>query len=241
MHISIKNSLLVNFLLISLLIGLCGCMEKSISIEEELLQKCIDAHGGMERWLSQDYITYDKNVVLYLENGEIEKELAQHHQYAYKPELAGTISWKDSVERKVVYKDNKAFKINGTKEEAPDPSSYNTFHAANYVLNMPWKLKDPIAKITYLGLDTLFNDSIVHTLKVEYPNAEKKDVWEYYLDQEEYHLVANKVHHGSTYSLITNDEYAMFEDLKYNSKRTSYMVDSLGNVLYLRAKYVYKY
>ena len=73
---------------------------------------------------------------------------------------------------------------------------------------MPWKLLDPSARKTYLGTDTILQDHVVHTLSVEYPTEEKKDVWKYYLDYDEYFLVANMVHHGTTYSMITNDAYA---------------------------------
>ena len=218
-----------------------SCTQPSDPIEKDLLQKCIDAHGGMKVWQSQDSITYYKDIVLYLEDGSIEKSLSQFHQYSYKPNLSGTISWKDSIERKIVFDNNEAHKVNGDKAEAPDQSSYNAFQAANYVLNMPWKLMDSAAVITYKGLDTILDNQIVHTLKIEYPTGEKQDVWEYYLHRDEYYLVANMVNHGTTYSLITNDEYAEHQGLKYNAKRTSYMTDSLGNILYTRAKYVYSY
>ncbi len=176
-----------------------------------------------------------------MEDGQVEKEILQSHNYSTIPQLTGTIEWSDSLDRKVTYQDGMAFKMNGTVKEEPTQSALNTFNSAYYVLNMPWKLKDESAKITYLGLDTILGNRIVHTLKVEYPDVQESDDWEYYLDEDEYFLVANKVHHGSTYSMITNDEFAECKGLKFNAKRTSYMVDSLGNILYQRAKYEYLY
>jgi len=106
---------------------------------------------------------------------------------------------------------------------------------------MPWKLMDDAADVTYEGIDTILKDMVVHALRVEYPTEEKQDIWKYYLDEKEFFLVANMVHHGETYSMITNDEYTEYKGLKFNAKRTSYMVDSLGEILYLRAKYVYEF
>jgi len=195
----------------------------------------------MEKWKSMTTTDYKKNIVLYNEDGSIEKEINQSHHYQNTSSLSGTIEWSDSLDRKIVYENGKAYKVNGSQKEAPSQSALNSFKSAYYVLNMPWKLLDESAKVSYLGIDTILNNQNVHTLKVEYPNVEGGDVWEYYLDKEEYFLVANKVHHGSTYSLITNDEYTEYKGLKFNAKRTSYMVDTLGKLLYLRAKYIYDF
>lgn len=228
-----------SFLVLSFLS--CESNPKSVSIEEELINKCIDAHGGMDKWRTLPSIIYSKSIVLFNSEGLIEKKFDQIHNYKLLPKLSGTMKWTDSIDRRITYQDEIAYKLNGNKKEEPSQSALNTFNSAYYVLNMPWKLKDSSAVISYQGLDTILENRIVHKLKVEYPSINQSDIWEYYLDQKEYYLVANKVYHGSTISLITNDEFAMHKGLKFNAKRTSYMVDSLGDILYLRAKYIYEF
>jgi len=221
------------------ILSFLGCKTNSTSIEDTLIEKCISAHGGIDNWTSLTNTIYRKDITLFDKEGKIEKIISQKHRYSKNPDLSGTIEWADSINRKITYSGESAFKTNGTKKENSSQAALNTFNSAYYVLNMPWKLLDESAEISYLGLDTILNIKVVHTLRIIYPSEDQKDVWEYYLDEKNYSLVANMVHHGSTYSLITNDEFVSYKDLKFNSKRTSYMVDSLGDVLYLRAKYEY--
>ncbi|MEM9548786.1 MAG: DUF6503 family protein [Bacteroidota bacterium] len=218
-----------------------SCKTDPILDAHTLIERCVEAHGGIQQWKMMDTTKYVKNIVLYKDDGSIEKELDQVHFYHTMPSLQGSISWSDSLQREIIYENGKAYKINQGKKEAPSQSALNTFNSAYYVLNMPWKLMDESAVITYISVDTILNDRKVHTLQVVYPSEEKQDDWEYYLDYNEYFLVANKVHHGSTYSLITNDSFTEYKGLKFNAKRASYMVDSLGEVLYLRAKYLYSF
>jgi len=216
-----------------------SCKPNKTSIESDLVNKCITAHGGIDNWKSLKNTNYTKNITLFLEDGSVEKSISQTHHYINAEGLTGTIEWKDSLNRKVTYQKGTAYKTKGEQKEENSQAALSTFNSAYYVLNMPWKLLDDGTHITYEGLDTILNNKIVHTLKVEYPNAGKQEAWEYYLDKDEYQLIANKVHHGTTYSLITNDSYFTYGGLKFNGKRTSYMVDSLGEVLYIRAKYEY--
>lgn len=223
------------------LIIILGCKPTDIDKGHALLMNCIEAHGGLNKWHQLTETQYQKETILYHEDGSIEKALKQTHHYTTVPSLSGTISWKDSLtNKKIVYMDDTAYEVIGDKKEAPTSKALNTFNSAYYVLNMPWKLLDKEAKVTYAGLDTILEDRIVHTLEVTYPTSSgKQDSWQYYLDHDEYFLVANRVHHGTTYSLITNDEYTEYKGLKFNARRTSYRVDSTGKILYTRARYKY--
>ena len=235
-------SIKTRYILFWCAITFIGCANPTEShVEHQLLEKCIKAHGGLDNWNALNEFRYTKKVTLFTESKTIEKELFQTHKYHYGPNLSGTITWKDSIKKEIRYEKDKAFRVQEGINSPPDQTSLNTFNSAFYVLNMPWKLKDPGAKISYIGVDTILNNQAVHTLKVEYPKAIQQDVWKYYLDINDYHLVANLVQHGSTYSLITNDEMEWHKDLLWNSKRSSYRSDSLGNILFLRAKYVYEY
>lgn len=221
------------------ILSLSSCQKTSTSIEDKLIDKCINAHGGIDKWDALRNTVYRKDITLFNSDGSVEKVISQKHKYTKTTALSGTIEWKDSIDRKITYSDGRAYKTNGLQTEEASQSALNTFNSAYYVLNMPWKLSDETAKITYLGLDTILENKTVHVLKVEYPSESQSDDWEYYLDEKEFFLVANMVHHEPTYSLITNDEYTMYEGLKFNAKRTSYRVDSLRNILYMRAKYEY--
>ncbi|MDF1698781.1 MAG: DUF6503 family protein [Saprospiraceae bacterium] len=218
-----------------------ACTSSTPATSESIIQKAIEAHGGFETWSNLDTTQYQKHITLFYEDGTVEKEIHQTHTYYNEAFLSGTIAWMDSIPRQIVYNNGTADKINGNEVTENSASALNTFNAAYYVLNMPWKLKDPDADITYLGLDSIMGHSNVHVLQVVYPNQQKNDTWEYYFNPKDGTLLANKVFHGATSSFISNDEYVMYKGLKFNAKRTSYTLDSLGKVLFVRAKYVYDF
>ena len=96
--------------------------------------------------------------------------------------------------------------------------------------------------MSYEGTDTLFNGTVVHSVKVEYEEAGKENhPWWYYFDPETYRLVGNTVDHNGLYSLIINNEYVEYKGILWNKKRTGYRTDSSGNILFKRSDYDYTF
>jgi len=226
---------------LSIILLLSSCKSTEPDRATTLINKAIEAHGGMELWNSMDTMIYRKKITLYDKEGNFRKYVEQNHNYSLSSELEGRYSYHDSVKHEVVFDGKKAYKIEGGMQKEPDESAIKNFYSAYYVLNMPWKLLDEGANATYVGTDTLFSGQVVESIKVEYTSGLTKDTWWYYFDPITYEVAACLVHHPPTYNLITNDYYASYQGLIWNHKRSSYRADENGEVLHLLGKYVYEY
>lgn len=214
---------------------------KPLSKAEQVIEQSIAAHGGWNQWKGLQELKYKKHSVLLKKGDVVENDVIQNHHYTYQPDFVGTYTYKDTMTHKVVYQDDKAYRIDGDIKQDYDTKSRNAFRSAFYVLNMPWKLKDPGTETFYEGIDTLFNGQVVESIKVTYPGGERDDIWWYYFHPETSVLMACKVYHTPTYALIVNDEQATHQGLLWNTKRTTYRVDDKGQPEFVRGRYDYKY
>ena len=240
-------------LILSIVIGYASCKpqaesipadtspKKPISKAEQLIDKSIEAHGGWDQWQDLQELKYKKHSVLLQKGKIVENEVYQNHHYTYAPKFIGTYTYEDTIKHKVVYQDDKAYRIDGDVKNGFDDKSRNSFRSAYYVLNMPWKLKDSGAVTSYEGRDTLFNGKAVESVKVAYPKGERDDIWWYYFHPKTSVLMACKVYHAPTYALIVNDEQAVHQGLLWNTKRTTYRVDTEGQPEFVRGRYGYEY
>ena len=215
-----------------------GC--KSVTDPEFIVDKSIEAHGGWDAWNALDKVVYEKSYDLYKEDGSIEQSFFQVHQTDIFPIYRNTITRTDSSV--LTFDGTDYFKTKGDSSLLLTAGDTGLIHSSFYVLAQPFKLKDPGAYLTYEGLDTLFNDHAVHSVKVEYTEEGKENhPWWYYFDTNDYRLVGNMVDHNGSNSLLTNDEYVEHKGILWNKTRTGYRTDSSGNILYKRSDYMYTF
>ena len=213
----------------------------------EVLEKSINAMGGLERWQTRKTLHFTKDYALLMENGEIENAAFQQHDYSYQPAEEIHISWqKGDTSHLLRYADGELSKqINGMLDTAANQQSLlNTVLSATFVANIPWKFLDQGANVSYMGTDTLDTGRAVYVLRVEYnpdehANHSTPDIWHAYFDQEDYALQAYMVQHADHYSYVVNLSDTIIDGFRFVKKRNSYRVDSLRNILYLRATYAY--
>jgi len=126
-----------------------SCQTAEPNKATSIINKSIEAHGGMEKWKSLDTMIYRKKITLYDKKDSIRKYIEQEHNYSLSTELKGRYSYHDSVKYQVVFDGNSTYKIEGKTKQEPDESAIKSFYSAYYVLNMPWKLLDEGANATY--------------------------------------------------------------------------------------------
>lgn len=222
------------------LIILCvSCSGKITS--EELIEKAIDAHGGMEAWRSIDEITYSKRIVLYDSLGTIESDQTKTHTYKFKPTLTATMTWRqDSAHYQVNYSEEKT-SVFLNDSLVQDVALLQKFEkeveGAYYVYWMPYRLTEKNAELDYQGIAQLPSDGKVHKLQVSYPDS--WNVWLYYFDIETFKLIATEVYHEPTSSFIKNLKYETKTGLSLNAERQSYRIDEAGEIMFKRADYYY--
>lgn len=213
----------------------------ALSIVEDAIQEA----GTMEKWNTIASLEYTKKSRLLLENGDIESEVTQRHQYVLRPNKRITISWvvdKDSF--LIVHDDVRSQKFRNDSLIDDGETVQSAVNSAIYVLGMPFKLLDKGTVLTYDGLKTLNAQDTVHAIKAtynpkEHQNHSTQDVWWYHFDKNTSAFLSSMVYHEPTYALIDNVSVIKAEGLTLPERRKSYRCDSLGNKLFLRAEFWY--
>lgn len=214
---------------------------------KEILQKSIEAMGGLAKWEAKKSLAFTKDYQLLMENGEIENALFQHHLYTYKPRQSVNISWESKEGQNMLsYIDGEPTKtINGSVDSiAKHQSLINTVLSSMFVVEIPYKFLDSGAEISYAGKDTLEDGTAVETIQIDYnpnnyDNHSTQDTWWAYFSEKDYRLTAYMVKHADHYSYVRNLSDTIVDGFTFVKERESYRVDSLRNLLYLRATYVY--
>ena len=223
-------------------LSLLSCNSKRITAQE-IVQKSIEAHGGVEVWNKLKHLEFDKTTILYTKEGIVEKEIEQHQMFLLKPSLEGALLSKIPKQDELYYHGNAFSKvINDSVYMVTDSSEIeavkNAFFAAHFVVSQPFKLQDHTVVLDYIGVEKLDNIN-VYVLDVSYStDGENSDQWTYYFDVETYQLVANKVKHHSNVSLIKNVSFNTETGLTFNAHRQSYTLLDNDNT-FLRAEYFY--
>ncbi len=207
---------------------------------EMVIKKAIRAHGGWDSWENLDTIDYTKSFNLYLEDGSVEREIIEKHHTIIHPSYQNHITRKDGSI--LQYDGNTYSKSLGNSSLLITSADTGLIHSSFFVIGQPFKLRDPGIKLSYEGMDTLFNGNEVITIKAEYNSSGKENhPWWFFFDPVTHRCMANMVDHNGSYSLITNDEYVEYKGILWNRKRTGYRTDAKGNILYKRADYDYKF
>lgn len=206
-----------------------------------LLEKSMEAHGGAEKWSEISSLKFRKMTRLLHEDGSVESELDQWHEFRFKPYFEGKITWtKDSIFHVATWDGAQMHYFMGgneVKNEGFLASKKKDFDAAFYVVAQPWKLLDEGAKLIYEGQKTLENGKPVEVIRVDY--GPDSDVWWHYFDQETAEMIGNEIQLKDHRSLVYNLGFEEVEGLKLHGKRESFRVNAQGEKIFLRAEYLY--
>ena len=222
-----------------------GCVESKGDIAYDIVEKSVEAHGGIEAWRNIKTLSFDKTTMLFLEDGSIERRIDQRQTFHFKPRLKGMIqNYKTPEKSSYTYDNGSYFKTENDStwqvinQKEIDVLNYS-FFAAHYVACQPFELLSENTKLTYGG-ETKANNKQCYIINVSYKgDNEGADKWSYIFDAQTYDLVANKVILNDHSSWIENLTYDTSTGLKFNKKRKSYRLNNKGEKTYLRAEYFY--
>ncbi len=201
----------------------------------QIVNLSIEAHGGMDYWKNLETLKFKKKTILYNADGSIERSSIERHTLHQKDTLYGEILSLDPNQQYTTrFADKKGQKI--TPDTILDGT--NSFLSSHFVVNQPFKMLDPGVELTYIGIDTLANGKAVDVVKAYY-GSEEDDVWWFYFDTESHVLLATLIYHAPTYAFVDNEKMEMIDGMLWNTERTTYRTDSLRNVEYVRAEFVY--
>ncbi|MEP2937645.1 MAG: hypothetical protein ABJM06_09955 [Gilvibacter sp.] len=211
---------------------------------EEIVLNSLDFHGGLDRWEQMDRLTYTKHTILYNSDGTTEIDITAQYEHLLLPSVSHTKIWTqaDSIN---------SFTISGNqvkdRSNFKDLESYNKaktdIDGAFYVIQQPYKFLEDKDKLEYTGQDKLDDSTKVNIVKMQYYNEDgsKDNTWWLYFNNTTNRLEGYMVRHDSTYAYIRNHTYEDKTGLSLCETRTSYRVDSLRNIQYVRGRYRYDF
>ena len=215
----------------------------------DIIHKCIDAHGGLEKWKALTDMSYKKNFVLFDEAGAVERMVTQHHEYDLTTDKQYKIMWKenqDQDELALIFEKGQLHKTkNAKKQEADATALNNSLQSSLYVIGLPYKLLDDGPVITYEGLEKAWNGRDAHLIKAVYDPSKSKnlttaDVWWFLIDKENYRMIGNRISHLDHHNMIKNTSWNEVDGMLFYKERESRRIDEDGKDLYLRASYLYE-
>ena len=214
---------------------------------KDILQKAMVAMGGLERWNNKKRLSFSKEFKLYREDGSVENDVLQHHDYVLKPGSSYSIQWtQDEAQHEILQKESTLTKtINGVPDTNANMQSLtNTILSSVFVVAIPYKVLDPGADISYAGKDTLEEGQVVDVIQVVYdPQAHNNhttpDTWNLYFDTESSIILGYMVQHADHFSYVRNLSNTVVEGFTFVTTRNSWRVNRNRELLYLRATYEY--
>ena len=235
----------------AIILVLVGCNKpKSSEIQEtnkhtkaeRIVLQSVELHGGLDAFDHLETISFNKITILFDSSGNEESRILQKHRFRFRPQLEGTVEWVDKGDSiKIVFAEDQGTRfVNNILDNSGSEAARNAIFAALYVLFQPFKLLDQGTRLALVGNDSMDGIS-VNIVQPVYEGAKPEDdQWLFYFSSETNELIANRVNHKGRYSLIKNLAFDTTTRLMLHQHRKSYFVDSLNNVLYLRAEYFYK-
>ena len=175
-----------------------------------------------------------------MENGTAEKDRNETHHYNYKKGIDRQISWEeDTITHKI--QQTKAFLVK-YKDNVIDQSISklelkSSIDAATFVIGLPFTLNSSEISLTYEGLSD-FQKTSCHTLKAMFSNS--KDIWSLFYEEETLAWKGYWVQTPDHNNLVINDKMTEVNGFMLPQKRTSYRTDSIKNITYKRADYLYE-
>ncbi|WP_035336752.1 hypothetical protein [Dokdonia sp. PRO95] len=210
-----------------------------IKTAEDLLKTVMKVSGEKERYNNIKSISFKKSFHLYQEDGTVEIDRAELHDYDFSDDTRRSISW-FSGERKyeIIQRGTDLYQ---TINDIPDTTItkialQNKLNAATFVLGLPYTLDSDSSTKVYNGLQD-FEGAKAHELVVTFTGS--KDVWSLYYEPTTFTWLGYWVQTSDHYSLVINNEMTEVDGFQFSRKRTSYRTDSLKVRQYLRADYDY--
>ena len=202
-----------------------------------IIDRAIAYAGGYDAWQQKKTLSFDKKSISYDSTGKIIRETDMHLDYMMKPEFRAKLTYKlHDTTITLIHDGEKACKLyNGivSKEQKDIDGAWNSCFGSEYVMCMPYKLKDPGIKAEYIGQVTLADSVPAQLIKTSYSKgagSNPSHIWYYYFEPGTGKLLANSFNGKNNYWDYTR--YTAFEKangLLLPSVRKGYTADKLNN------------
>lgn len=234
--------------IILLMIAIASCKQKEEKISDGLpvsmddssrviIDRALAYAGGYEVWQQKKTLSFDKRSISYDSAGNIIREVNQHLDYMMKPEFMAKVTYMlHDTAITLIHDGQKAYKYyNGKKsnEQKDIDGAWNSCFGSQYVMCIPFKLKDPGIKAEYAGQVTLADGVSAQVVKTSYikgAGSNPDHIWYYYFEPGTGKLLANSLLGKNNYWDYTR--YGQFEKtggLLMPGVRKGYTADTLNS------------
>jgi hypothetical protein len=201
-----------------------------------IIDRAIAYAGGYDAWEQKKTLSFDKKTISYDSAGNVTRELDQHLDYMMKPEFRAKITYMlHDTAITLIHDGQKARKLyNGkvSNEQKDIDGAWNSGFGSQYVMCIPYKLKDPGIKAEYLGQVALADGVPAQVIKTSYikgAGSNPDHIWYYYFESGTGKLLANSL--GSKNNYWDYTRYEQFEKaggLLMIAGRKGYAADGLN-------------
>ena len=107
---------------------------------KSILIKSIEKAGGIQNWKNITSIKYTKHSKLFYEDGTVEQDVIQRHEYSLQPYFTARISWKAEDNKHLIEYGNESVSkyVNEVRVQSDEQSLRESVMSSFYVLGMPF-------------------------------------------------------------------------------------------------------
>ena len=201
-----------------------------------IIDRAIAHAGDFDAWQNKKTLSFDKKSISYDSAGNITRQVDQHFDYMMKPEFRAKVSYKlGDTDITLIHDGQKAAKLyNGieSNQQKDIDGAWNSCFGSQYVMCMPYKLKDPGIKAEYLGQVTLSDGvpaQLVKTSYVKGAGSNPDHIWYYYFEPGTGKLLANSFQGKNNYWDYTRyEKFEKVDGLLMPAVRIGYTADTLN-------------
>ena len=210
-----------SFAVVIALVGLTSCREQAtekaasppaalpVAMDDSsrvIIDRAIAYAGGYDAWHQKKTLSFDKKATSYDSTGKVTKVVNQHFDYQLQPEFRAKVTYVfNDTAITLLHDGQQARKLyNGkvsTRQKDID-GAWNSCYGSEYVMCMPFKLKDPGIKADYVGRVMLKDGVPAQVVKASYSKGAGSNpdhVWYYYFEPGTGKLLANSLNGKDNY------------------------------------------
>ena len=234
------------FIAVILLVMAFSCKQKNIdssklpvSMDDSsrvIIDRAIAYAGGYDAWQRKKTLSFDKKSISYDSAGNVTREIDQHFDDMMKPEFRAKATYMlHDTTITLIHDGQQARKFYNGKvstDQKDIDGAWNSLYGSQFVMSMPYKLKDPGIKAEYIGQVTLSDGVPAQVVKTSYikgAGSNPDHIWYYYFEPATGKLLANSLNGKNNYWDYTRySEFEKANGLLMPSVRKGYTADSLN-------------
>lgn len=171
-----------------------------------IIDRAIAYAGGNENWQQKKTLSFDKKSISYDSTGKTIREINQHFDYVIRPIFKAKATYMlGDTSITLLHDGEKARKLYNGKvsgEQNDIDGAWNSCFGSEYVMCMPFKLKDPGINTKYIGEVTLADGAPAQIVQASYikgAGSNPGHIWYYYFEPGTGKLLANSFNGKNNY------------------------------------------